>query len=224
MPVIRTTLSILLLTLLSGCEQWPPYEDELRENFTNNREAFDTLRTKIQGTEYIHLSMTGIYGIPRFNDSKHVVADMQGEDHIEQEIIENDPEWDDLFLAANVFAVAQHENVVTLRFIGALENKKRTTHAEYVCGVEQGESRKPCLPEHEKLRCGLCSVDLEDGWFIEYWWSPEEVVPGGLDLLTNDEIPEEEYWELFDQNLKQCRIDGYKAIGYDLQDGSENGE
>ena len=221
MEIRRIIILASFSLAVSGCDQWPPYQNELRENFTNNREAFDTLKTKIQGTEYIHVSMTGIYGIPRFDDSTYVVANTQGEEYIEQEIIEDDPEWNDLFLAANVFAVAQHEDVVSLRFVGPLEDDKRTTFAEYVYDAAGRESRKTCLPEYEDLRCGLCAVDLADNWYIDYWWSPEELVLGGYDRVLDDEMTNEQYRETFDRNLEQCRFDGYTAIGYDLPEKPE---
>ena len=195
--------------------QWPPYIGELTDNFQTNRAAFGRLEEKIVQTEYVHVSKTGIYGIPRFNDSKHVVAEIQENELRKSEIIENDPEWDDLFLKINIFGVTHLDNVVTLTFVGPLRSGERMVYAEYVHSQESLNDRIPCKAEHKKLDCGLCAIGLTDGWFIDYWWSPGEVVPGGYQRVLDDELSEDEYRTEFDRNLRQCRINGYEAIGYD---------
>ena len=200
---------------LYSLEKWPPYVDELTENFTANRAAFEKLATKIVKTEYVHVSKTGIYGIPRFTDSKRVVAYTLVDDYRESVNIEDDPEWDDLFLETNVFGVAHSNDVVILTFIGAIQSDERTMYAEYVLSQDYLNEHKVCKPEHKKLDCGMCVVGLSDGWFIEYWWSPDEVVLGGYDRVIDNELSEDEYWEEFDRNLRECRVNGYDAIGYD---------
>lgn len=216
---IFAIFSVLILTIvmwLSMGEGWPPYHQELSLNFKANRDAFDRLEEKILQTEFVHVSTTGIYGIPRFNDSKHVVAETQGDEFRESEIIENDSEWDDLFVELNVFGVSHFDDVVSMTFIGPLQREKRTVYAEYVHSQESLDERIECLPEHQSLGCGLCAFSLSDGWFIEYWWSPETIVPGGYDLVLDGELSEEEYRDQFSRLLTECRRDGYKAIGYEM--------
>ena len=93
--------------------------------------------------------------------------------------------------------------------------KKRTVWAEIVHAPDHRTELYPCLEQHKKLGCGACIVDLDTDWFIYYWWTPDELVPGGFDRVLDDEITEDEYRAIFDNNLQQCRIDGYSAIGYD---------
>lgn len=196
--------------------QWPPYHDEFRENFTNNRSAFDALEKKIVGTEYFRVSVTGIFGIPRFDDSTGVVGEMEGDEYPESVVIKDDPEWDELLGQANIFAVNNRNNVVSFSLISAIEQGGRKTYVDYVHSVETRDTRRPCLPEYRTLDCGRCVVELVEDRYIEYSWSPVELVPGERNSVLDDDASANEYWDNFDRNLKQCIDNGYKAIGYKL--------
>jgi len=206
---------LLLAVSLCSCGKWPPYEEELVEKFDSSRESFWALESKLKASKYFRVSQTGIWGIPRFKDSYEVVAEIHGDEFVESETIEDDREWEEHFRKAGLFSVEYYEDIVILGFVGQLPVKNRWVWADYVHSAEHRTELRPCLDEHKKLACGICVVDLAEEWFIRYRWTPEEQVPGGFDRVLEGEITEEEYDELFDKNLRQCRKDGYSAIGYD---------
>ncbi len=185
------------------------------QKFNTNRESFEVLEAKIIASDYFRVSQTGILGIPRFDDSYHVVADKESGEFVEQDIVEDDPEWEEHFRKAGLFSVEYYDSAARFGFVGELPVKKRFVWAEIVHAQDVRTELHLCLEEHKKLSCGACVVDLDTDWFIYYRWTPDEHVPGGFDRVLDDEITEDEYWEIFDENLKQCRIDGYSAIGYD---------
>ena len=209
---------LFVVPLLGACEKWPPHEEELRRNFEENRVALESLEAKISGTKYFRVSQTGIMGIPRFNDSDHVVADFHGVEFVESDLIENDPEWEQFFRQAGVFSVSKYEDRATFGFVGSLPDKSRSIWVEYVRSAVQRKNLKPCLPEHKNLACGLCVVDLDDQWFLEYWWTPEDVIPDRYEEVLSGQLSDEEYWQEIDAALLECRINGYRSIGYDVSD------
>ena len=201
--------------MLVACGKWPPYEAELVEKFKTHRETFETLQSKIEASDYFRVSQTGILGIPRIKDSYDVIAEIEDGESVRREIIQEDREWEELFRRAGLFSVEYYDNAVILGFVGKLTVKNRYVVAEYVHSPEDRAELKSCQEKQRQLGCGLCAVDLDGDWFIRYWWTPDELVPGGFDRVLEGEITEDEYHAIFDEELAKCRLDGYTAIGYD---------
>ena len=211
--------ALALLPLISACAKWPPYHEELAKRFEENRSAFEQLEAKILATHYFRVSGGCVVDSDKQRISNRVklewIDESEGNDYLyDHEYIE-DEEWSDLFCRTLVWSVENHDGVLTFDFGSSIDRNNKTTFVVYTHSQELLESRKPCLPEFEDIPCGLCSVLLDDEWYLEYWWSPEELVPGGFERVLAKEMTREKYYELFDRNLHQCRIDGYSEIGYD---------
>lgn len=205
-----------MLALSTGaCTKWPPYESELVRKFNTSRDSFETLEAKIVASEYFRVSQTGILGIPRLKDSYEVVAEKDSGEIFQTDVLEDDPEWEEHFRKAGLFSVEYYDSAARFGFSSELPVRNRSVWAEFVHAGDAREGLFPCLAEHRKLECGACVVDLDKDWFIYYWWTPADPVPGGFDRVLDEEITEDEYWVIFNENLEQCRLDGYSAIGYD---------
>jgi hypothetical protein len=53
-------------------------------------------------------------------------------------------------------------------------------------------------------------------WYIHYDWTPEYFSREEWDSYLNGKMTLEEYSESSDKSLRQCYIDGYSAMGYDV--------
>lgn len=73
-----------------------------------------------------------------------------------------------------------------------------------------------CASTSRFQRCGQCSASLRNGWYIEYLWRPEELIPDSLDRAAEGIISSEEYSEEYRRELDQCLADGLAAIGYEV--------
>lgn len=225
--------ALTCIFLISACTKWPPHHEELADRFNENRAAFEQLEKMILDTDYLRVSGGCIVDKDRKKSSSRVrltrkVDEPEKKGYLyDQEYIEDDA-WSDLFCQTLIYSVANYDGIVSFGFGSSFDRDDKFVHAEYTHSRAELESRKPCLQEHQNIPCGLCFVALDDEWFINYWWSPEELVPGGFDLVLDGEMTDEEYRELSDRNFEQCRIDGLTAIGYDLydyrQDKSEGDE
>lgn len=222
-------LIVSVTCLLSACDRWPPYRDDLVEHFNENKDAFEQLRAKIIDTHYLSVG-GGCIG-DRDGGLKHTPVTFtwepdhaEGEDFVyEQESVE-DAEWSELFCKVGGWDVVSYDGIVRFEFGGpSAEQNDRSVRFAYVHSKEMLASRIACLPEHKEIPCGLCSVALDDEWYVEYWWSPEELLPGVFDRVLDGEMTREEYRSMFDETLAQCRIDGNRAMGYDLDSLDQRG-
>ena len=76
--------------------------------------------------------------------------------------------------------------------------------------------QKPCLPEHARVHCGRCAVELQDSWLLEYGWFPEVPAPEARDAFRDDEMTYDEYLDAESAALDRCLIEGFSAMGYDV--------
>lgn len=222
---VTHVLAVGVTCLVSACNQWPPYRSDLVQHFNENQETFEQLRGKILDTHYLRVT-GGCIG-DRDGGVKHTLVTItwepehtEGQDFVyEQERVE-DAEWSDLLCkVGGSWGVANYDGIVWIEYGGpSAKQNDRSVHFGYVRSKEMLGSRISCLPEHREIPCGLCSVSLDDEWYVEYWWSPDELLPGVYDGVINGEMTQEEYWLMFDETLAQCRTDGYRAMGYDLDD------
>lgn len=218
-------LLLLLATLqaivfAAGCSRWPPDHKNLTDRFFENRSAFEKLESKILSTNYDRVTGGCVLNSDRELVHTRVtlywteIDPVSGELAYKRESIQSE-EWNELFCAAIVWSVQQYDGIVSLGFGSGMPLGEKFVGASYVHSEEQLSDRKACLPEHKKLECGLCAVPLDDAWFIEYWWTPDDILPDEYSMMIDGELSEEDYWSQFEQELKRCRVEGYQAIGYD---------
>ena len=211
---------------MSACSEWPPGHRELSQRFYGDREAFVQLEARLLETEYVQVSGGCVPESDRENVSMRVtltkeVRDSVGEQNLYEQEYVNDDDWTDLFCRTSVWAAEKHDGAVGFDIGSRLDRNSKEVFAWYIHSQEKMQALKPCLPEFKTIPCGLCSLELDGGWYVEYSWSPEELVPGGFDRVLDEDISENEYYDQFYRNLDQCRKSGYSKIGYEpdmLQD------
>jgi hypothetical protein len=157
-----------------------------------NRESFERLFEKMLGTDYWRVSIRGLSGVD--------VTTSPGESG-ERFVIEDDPEWRELLVAVGMFMVLQQDGAVWAELaLPGSQLRNQTAHSGFAHDSNMLDEFKVCLPEHEEIACGRCAIPLEDDWFIFYIWYPENY--------------SEEGWV---EANRQCHIDGYERMGYDIE-------
>ncbi len=223
---LRKIATALAILVLYGCEGWPPYGDRLESRFRENPEAFDSLRDKLLATEFDSMSVYRSHeGLKVIGDSSVVAEVRDGveymrwdkEEFFDQEII-------DLFTKTRVANIER--NSIGAVFFNPppvesdyglspfITKNNRSTFFFYTRDGETSRERHECREKFEELRCGSCSISLENDWFIDYSWSPHIYDQDALDKLITGEMPESEYYAIVDPLDEQCRADGLAAIGF----------
>lgn len=200
-----------LLLFVSACDSWPPNETKARQHFTENRESFERLATKMRSTDYWRVSIHGQTGVE--------VTPSADSDYEELFLIEDDPEWSELLGDARMFMVLQRDGVLWMDSGGTWgEHENRTGHNGFTYNPNMLDEFKLCRPEYEKIRCGRCAVPLEDDWFIHYVWYPEYCSEEEQDFYLEGKTPSVDFSESRDDAYRQCHIDGYTQMGYDVEE------
>lgn len=203
-----TLCSCGLLLLISACDGWPPLESDARNHFEEHRESFERLARKMRSTDYWRVAIEGaVVEVTPTDDG----------DYEEQFKIEDDPEWRELLDDVRMFMVLQSDGAVWTDPGGMWGNhENRIGHNGFAHNPSMLDEYKLCQSGHENIPCGLCAVDLGDDWYIYYRWFPEHFSKDDLDAYLDGRISLDEYSDLKDEGYRQCHIDGYAKMGYDV--------
>ena len=216
------TICALLLLAISGCEGWPPNSEVLESRFHENQHAFEDIRTRILGTEY--------YWAGPFRDGDTLAMALHREEcvpvegylqcQMDSDRID-DAQWARLFGEARVFDVRQHDGVVRLephpvltlnRFLSRDRFDDRSIWITYANDPRPDVERAECVAELKDIDCASCSIPLGENWFIEYWWTPKDLVPEALDSYVSGDMPADEYDQIYDAAYEKCLQEGFEAI------------
>lgn len=211
MPKVRLVCVFWLILFVSACNSWPPYETKARKHFDENRESFEQLAEKMRGTDYWRVSMHGQAGVKVTPSADGVYED--------QFIIDDDPEWRELLVSVGMFMVLQQDGAVWTDSGSGMwgDKENQMGHSGFTHDPNLLDEFKICQPAFEDIPCGRCAVPLEDDWFIHYRWFPEYFSKAEWDSYLEGEISLEEYSESMDKANRQCHIDGYTEMGYDIE-------
>lgn len=215
MRLVNAILAAIIVFWLSACDRWPPQSVELRELFLENRSSFEALEEKILATHYENVAIVGIEGTDNVKLMWEMATPDEGGAIYDWEIVA-DSEWWSLLRRTQVFSVNQADGVVWFDFGRSLDLDGTTINARYVHSSADLKLRKPCNPKFKSIPCGHCAIEISDGWFIDYWWSPEDLLPVESARMVDGDLTMQEYDAMYDIELLKCRKNGFEEIGYDL--------
>ena len=216
---LKSVALVFAPVLIAGCDAWPPESAFLTEHFLNNRQSFVALERKLEASDYSEVAQEGILGIGRYSEPPQVVAwersDDEDSDWIE---ITDDPEWYELLNEAGLFSVTERASGFSFSLWGlSWLHEGRFYYVSYIHDAGYRDRLMACQPEYQAIPCGFCAVDMPGhAWFLEYEWYPEHVLPPPenteIDILNG---PDEAYEQAYSEAFRECRVEGYRAIGYE---------
>ena len=209
---IQHSSILILLVCIGGCSEWPPQKSDYEQNYHEKKESLDRLAQKIRETDYWRVSLK--------RDSKVEVtpkSDLSAEDFI----IDDDPEWHDLLVDSRMFLVVQRDDgsvTVDPGFSPFGDGDNRMGFGGYTHDPKLHTKSKVCKSAYKDIPCGHCIVDLGDNWFVWYRWYQDVSDQQQHDAYLNGELPLDEYSRVRDEARKQCVINGYRNMGYDVDE------
>ncbi len=207
----RSLCALALLLLVSACNGWPPYEAKARKHFVENHESFERLAEKMRGTNYWRVSTLAGTGVK--------VTPSAGGLYEEQFVIDDDPEWRELLVDVGMVMVLQSDDGWVWTDPGHLwgERENQMGHNGFTHAPNMLDEYLSCQSEHEQIPCGQCAVSLGNDWYIHYRWYPDYFSKAERESYLNGEISLDEYSGSRNIALRQCYIDGYTQMGYDVK-------
>ncbi len=205
---VRTATVIVSVLTLCGCGEWPPDEQDARENFEENRESLEALELRLASTKYDSVKVSGLkmaegsYKVERFS---------------RRETLADSAEWNHLLMDANVNSVSRDEGAYFFSFGGDPFEGDSSGEIQFMHDADGTSGLIECQSDFEDARCGRCVVKLDDDWWIDYEWYPDNVAPEVTQAFAAGELSEDEYWVTFGNALDTCHYEGYSLIGYDVR-------
>lgn len=197
-----------LVFLVVGCDSWPPYKNEATENFADNQESFHALEAKLLASEYSSVyTATGT----------DAIGLIDGDGGPMRQLIDNDPEWAELFETTKLSRILRDEHEVVFVPYGPHSQDGRDTEISYTHFVGEAAKIKECESEFEDLECGVCGVPLAADWWIDYMWYPMPILESEYQMYLDGTLPEDEYFEMQNAEYAECQIKGLEAIGYSIE-------
>ena len=193
---------------LCSCDSWPPYQDKATENFLDHRDSLEALETKFSSSKYISVSIAA---------GDNAIGRLEVEGGLSREFIDDDPEWASLFKEAQVTQIIRRDKAFVFAPSAPHSKDGRETEISYTHFFTEEPELKECKPEFEDLRCGVCGVRIESKWWIDYMWYPYPILEAEHQKYLDNQLPDEEYFEMQDAAIRECRIEGLTAIGYEIE-------
>ncbi len=203
--------SILIVPLaISGCSDWPPYEDELKDRFFENREGLEILVEEIRGSKYVAVENSWAAGVTAlyFEGEKWAAGTGSGEAPRDAE------KWERLFQRAdvdNVYETIEGDFVSHLN-IYDFGSRKKEAFISYVLSPTIQERYRECAPEFAKSRCGMCIVHLQEDWWIKYGWEPSSLFPDAYESSESSQLSEDEILDAASAARDACLMEGGTQI------------
>ena len=205
---VRTAILIVSVLTLCGCGEWPPDEQDARENFEENRESLKALELRLASTKYNSVNVSGL---------KMAEGSYKVERFTRRETLADGAAWNQLLMDANVNAVSRDEGAYYFSFGGEPFEGDSSGEIQFMHDADGKAGLIECQSDFEEARCGRCGVRLDDGWWINYEWFPDNVAPEATKAFADGELSDDEYWVTFGNALDTCHYEGYSLIGYDVK-------
>lgn len=208
---LQLVVTILVSIALVACDEWPPYEEEIRENLIENRQILEELEAVLDESGYRLIRRMG-------SGSVSVVYEANGE--IENDYIDDEKGWGELLSKAKVRDISRNEDVF---FFNISDNNDGDvyTHFQYIHHPDADSELKACLLGHREIQCGECIAKLDDEWWVYYEWFPNNLGHDDLDAWIDEEITQEEFDQRSESAIDKCWRDGYSAMGYEIPENTQ---
>ena len=218
----------LLIIVASGCQPWPPFEKEIRQNFEVNRAAFDRLASKFDEADQRNISRNvflwmadGELFFRVQTPERHRVQMLQSEFLDGNEILRNvlitdDAEWSILMNQAGVLSLTSGNNDLIAFALGGQKDESRITFIAYHRSHTSKAKLVLCESAFEELDCGRCKLNLPDDWYVFYtWWPTADVISRHGEAVTEELWNDEDaYLDALTSSHDKCSRIGDKVIGY----------
>ena len=200
-------LSVLFVCAASqsACGKWPPYKDDIVENFHEKRTAIETLEAAYSETEYWDVT---------FGPGETAETRIETEHGLTYQKLEDETDWVTLLRSANVYRVRKTDNGVEFELL--IPGKKdRWFSSHYIHEPGNKSEFNECEDEYADIPCGACSVSLDDGWWFQTRWSPGQILSDDeMEQVGTGELSFEESSALSERALRACYLEGYRRLGY----------
>ena len=204
-------LSFAFVGVLGGCSKWPPYEQELKSQFLENREEFELLVRELQDSKYtgVNTSIGGDIFARYFEGEKWAegpVPDEQPKDQIK---------WQRLFSSTGVDNISEtYEGDFVLGLdIFYLGSKKKAAFISYVNSTTIQTKFRQCLSDFAKSDCGNCIVQIEGDWWIRYGWEPITFTDELYDKSALGNWTADEFGSKLREAYEACLVEGGTLLG-----------
>lgn len=193
--------------ILCGCAPWPPHQSKMQRHLAENKDAFLALESMIAATQYERVSVS----FP-----SRVRADRSLSGALGYEYLDEADEWLHQFSTAKIMSVSYRGNYFMFTPSGPERNDGSLVEINYLHDSNPLDELRQCLPEHEKIRCGICVVPIDGHWWLRYRWFPDESAPEASRSRNAGEISSEQYSETIDLAMSNCWDSGMTKMGYEL--------
>jgi len=233
MPRISSSVCATAVALLvAGCQPWPPFEFELRENFERNYAAFVTVAEKLEASDYQSLSWPDrfweedsevLFQPATFPETLWATALERQDDAqvVGHTLIETDAGWLPLMKQTGALGVSRGDGGTVSFLLRVAYDDVRTTLIAYQRSRTRGAKLRTCDPAFRDLDCGRCKLGLSGDWYVLYAWRPVDLLEpqhgGDVDQLG---IDDDEIW----RRLDACYAIGDEAMGYEGDPIRGNGD
>lgn len=207
----RCSVLVMLLGLLVGCGEWPPLKNKLPVYLAERKVAIEALVEALDEAPFgrLYCPQCGV------DDTIRTEQWIDGHWHP----VEN-PEAERFVMLlheAGVFGIGKRSDGAYDLEVHAYDrsNPRRSTLIQVLFGRDdQSDGYIDCAPEHRMITCGTCKVAVDHELWIRYAWSPVE---WPVDIDAYMEAGDfEGYTNRVDELERQCRLEGYAAIGYEV--------
>jgi len=133
------TLAACAILAFVGCSEWPPYEQDIRDNLFENREILEELEAILDENGY---------GLIRNMGSGSITIGYEVDGEIEYHYIDDDKGWGELLSKAKVIDISRNEDVFFF-FISDTNQGDVYTFMQYIHHPDADS--EPAFPATAKL-------------------------------------------------------------------------
>lgn len=160
--LIALVVGVACLWILGACSQWPPYAEELSENYFDNREEIMALSMLVMQSPYTQLFHSNKSGGVR------VAEDQRGAKSIEFVEGASENSINELFTMLGLSAAIKLGNELQLEVPG-VRFRGITFYVYYLHG-RSADGAPTCSQSRRSNPRGMCRMPLDEDWSIVYKW------------------------------------------------------
>ena len=151
--------------------------DEIRHHIAAHREVFHELETILVESGYDVISRSIV-------EDRVDVRTGRGLDAVD-ESLDGKKAWNDLLKRAKAFSIEKRGGGYWY-LAGTAASGKYSATVEYVHAPLANSKYKACSPGYRKVACGECVVQVDEAWWIYYWWYPPDLSEGAYDQCARE--------------------------------------